>query len=89
MHTADWWATLFGTLSFLAAAWAAHVWFRASKIKLPPHTHDTWEEKGPFADALKKQSEMNAKAAFTASIAALLQGLSMGAKVIGPLIGLS
>jgi hypothetical protein len=30
MH--EWWESLFGTLSFLAAALSAHLWFKASKI---------------------------------------------------------
>lgn len=48
-----------------------------------------WEGKGPFTDALCNQSRMNANGASAAAIAALLQGLSIGVKVIGPLLGLS
>jgi hypothetical protein len=82
-------STCFGTFSFLAAAMAAHLWFRASRIKFPPHTDDPWKGKGPFADALAKQSNMNARAAFAACIAAFFQALSLVAKIIGPLIGLT
>jgi len=41
MLIADWWGTFFSTLSMLASLLAAHLWFRASKIKLPrlPETH--------------------------------------------------
>jgi hypothetical protein len=89
MTSPEWWETLFGTFSFMAALLAAHLWFRASKIKLPPHTSDSYDGKGPFADALARPGAMNANAAFAAAIAALLQALSIGSKVIGPLIGLS
>jgi hypothetical protein len=85
MDTA-WWQTLFSTFSFLAAALAAHLWFRASKVPIPSHTGDSWEGKGPFADALKKISRLNANAAFTAAVAALLQGLSIASKVVLPVI---
>ena len=77
------------TFSFMSAGLAAHLWFRASRLKLPPHTGDTWEGKGPFADALAKQSDLNSNAALAAAIAALLQALSIAAKVIGPSIGLA
>jgi hypothetical protein len=79
----DWWETFFGTFSFLAAGLAAHLWFRASKINLPPSTSDDWDGKGPFSDALAKQSRMNSHAALAATFAALFQALSMGAKVLG------
>jgi hypothetical protein len=88
MTDPEWWEALFGTLSFLSAGLAAHLWFRASKIKLPPHTGDSYEGKGPFTDALARQSAMNANAASAAAVAALLQALSIGSKVVGPLIGL-
>jgi hypothetical protein len=78
----------FGTLSFMAATLSAHLWFRASKINIPPFTGDTWEGKGPFSGALKAQSDKNASAAFVAAIAALLQALSIGATILGPYLGL-
>jgi hypothetical protein len=88
MSVIEWWETLFALLSCLTASLAAHLWFRASRLKLPSHMGDSWEGKGPFADALKRQSDMNANAAFAAAVAALFQVLSIGAKVIGPVTGL-
>ena len=81
-----WWETLFSTLSFIAAGLAAHLWSRASKVPIPSHMGNSWEGKGPFADALKKISRLNANAAFTAAVAALLQGLSIASKVVAPVI---
>jgi hypothetical protein len=72
----------------MAAALSAHLWFRASKIKLPSVTGDDYEGRGPFANALKEQSDKNANAAFVAAVAALLQALSMGVTAIGPYLGL-
>jgi hypothetical protein len=86
MH--EWWESLFGTFSFLSAGLAAHLWFRASKIALPPHTEDSWDGKGPFMDAITLQSKKNAQAAFAAVFAAFFQSLAMAARVIGPLIHL-
>ena len=83
MLIADWWGTFFSTLSMLASLLAAHLWFRASKIKLPPFTGDSYEGNGPFTDALAKQSAMNANAAFAAVFAAFFQALSIGSKVLG------
>lgn len=88
MTNLQWYSTLFGTLSFLAAGLSAHLWFRASKIVLPSATGDDWDGKGPFADALKLQSDKNAKAAFAATVAALFQALSMGFPILGPYLGL-
>lgn len=89
MRGLDWWEVLFGSLSFLAAGFSAHQWFVASRIKLPSATGDGWEGRGPFANALARQSAVNARAAYLASLAALFQALAMGAKVMGPLIGAS
>jgi hypothetical protein len=82
MSSSERWEMLFNILSFAMAALAAYLWLRASRIKLPPHTGDDWAGRGPFADALKKQSQMNARAALAASIAALFQGLSIAAKLL-------
>ena len=81
-----WWETLFSTLSFLAAALAPHLWFTASRIPIPSHTQDDWDGNGPFSDALKKISKLNANAALSAAFAALLQGLSIASKVVVPVI---
>lgn len=89
MRDADWFSTLFGTLSFMTAGWSAHLWFKASRIALPSATGDDWDGRGPFENALKSQSDMNARAAFAAAVAALLQALSMGAKVLRPYLGLN
>ena len=53
------WETLFNMISFVMAALAAYLWFKASNIQLPPHTGDSWDGCGPFADALKNQSKLN------------------------------
>ena len=84
----EWWESLFGTLSFMAAALSAHLWFRASRIKLPPSSEDNWDGKGPFSDALARQSELNARAAYAATFAAFFQALAMGWKVLGPYLRL-
>jgi len=84
----EWWEAVFGTLSFLAAAFSAHLWFKASNIKLPSATGDNWDGQGPFADALAKQSRITARAAIAAAFAALFQALAMASKIIGPLMGL-
>ncbi len=89
MRVVEWWEVLFGSLSFLAAGFSAHQWFVASRIKLPSATGDDWNGRGPFADALAKQSAINARAAYLASLAALFQALAMVAKLIGPLIAAS
>jgi len=78
----DRWVTGFSILSFALAALAAFLWFRASDVELPPHTGDSWEGKGAFADALKRQSRLNARAAMAASWAAFFQGLSIIAKLL-------
>jgi hypothetical protein len=89
MRGVEWWEVLFGSLSFLAAGLSAHQWFLASRIKLPSATGDDWEGRGPFANALARQSGINARAAYLASFAAVFQAFAMAAKVIGALIGAS
>jgi hypothetical protein len=80
----EWWETLFASLSFLAAGFSAQQWYLASRIKLPPSTDDSWDGKGPFSDALSRQSQLNARAAFIASLAAVFQAFSIAAKVGTP-----
>ena len=80
---------LFGSLSFLTAGFSAHQRFVASRIKLPLVTGHDWEGRGPFANALAKQSALNARAVYLASFAALFQALAIAAKVMGPLVGAS
>jgi hypothetical protein len=82
MSGGEGWETLFNIISFAMAALAAYLWLKASNIELPPHTGDSWEGRGAFADALKNQSKLNARAALAASVAALFQGLSIGAKLL-------
>jgi hypothetical protein len=89
MRGLEWWEALFGSLSYLAAGFSANQWFIPSRIKLPSATGDNWEGRGPFADALAKQSAVNARAAYLASLAALFQAFAMAAKVIGPIVGAS
>lgn len=78
---------IFGTLSFMAAALSAHLWFRASKIPTPPHTGDNYAGEGPFSEELRQQSSANAKAAFVAAVAALFGALAMGIKVTAAYFG--
>ena len=61
MRGAEWWEVLFGSLSFLTAGFSAHQWFVASRNKLPSLTGDDWEGRGPFANALAKQSALSAR----------------------------
>lgn len=68
---------VFNLASFAMALLAAVLWAMASWIELPPHTGDSWAGEGPFTDALKKQSRMNARAALAASAAATFQGLAI------------
>jgi hypothetical protein len=86
MRGSEWWEVVFGSFSFLTASLSAQQWFLASRIKLPSLTTVDWEGRGPFADALSKQSAINARAAFLASFAALFQALTIASKVVGSLI---
>jgi hypothetical protein len=88
MANIEWFEALFGTLSGMAAALSAHLWFRASKVKVPPFTGDSYDGKGPFTDALRSQSDANANAAFAATFAALFQVLAIGSKILSPYFGL-
>jgi hypothetical protein len=81
MFGSEWWETLFASLSFLAAGFSAHQWYLASRIKLPPSTEDSWDGNGPFSDALSRQSQLNARAAYIASLAAVFQALAVVAKI--------
>jgi hypothetical protein len=86
MFGAEWWEILFASLSFLMAGFSAHQWFVASRIKLPPATEDSWEGKGPFSDALARQSQLNARAAYIASLAAVFQALAIVSRVGSPVL---
>ena len=88
MYGAEWWETLFASLSFLTAGFSAEQWFRASRIKVPPSTEDSWDGKGPFSDALARQSQLNARAAFIASMAAVFQAMAIVSKIAAPMLGL-
>ena len=85
MFSAEWWETLFASLSFLMAAFSAHQWFIASRIKIPSATEDSWDGKGPFSDALARQSRLNARAAYIASLAAVFQAFAVVSKVGSPI----
>lgn len=75
---------LLGVASFLAAGFAAWLWGVASRVPLPPSTSNSWEGKGPFTDALRKQARLNSHAAKGAALAALFQGLSLLFEMNGP-----
>ena len=49
----------------------------------PPSTTNSWEGKGPFTDALKRQAALNSQAAVGAAIAALCQTLAVGVRSLG------
>ena len=70
-------------LSILAAAVSAWLWWRASRVPTPPSTTNSWEGKGPFTDALKRQAALNSQAAIGAAIAALCQTLAVGVRSLG------
>jgi hypothetical protein len=63
--------------AMVAAGISAWLWWRASKVPIPPATGDDWDGRGPFADALAKQSKLNARGALWAAIAVSLQGLAI------------
>jgi hypothetical protein len=81
--------TIFGTLSFTIASWAALLWFRASMIEIPPYTRqflgesadDSYGGEEEFVGALREQSRLNAKAAKFAALSAVLQGFALATGV--------
>jgi hypothetical protein len=70
-------------LAIVAAMGSAWLWVTASRVPLPPATGDSYEAKGPFADALKRQSKLNANAAVCAATAAAVQSLALLAHLFG------
>jgi hypothetical protein len=59
------------------SAAAAILWIKSSAIKLPDLDIKTWEGKGPFLDAVKRQSRWSAGAAKCAAMAAAFQALDI------------
>jgi hypothetical protein len=49
----------------------------------PPFTGDSYAGKGPFNDALKRQSKLNADAAKCAAMAAALQSMALLVRIFG------
>ena len=74
--------TVLQLISCAPAVLSAGLWYAASKVVMPPHTEDSWEGRGPFQEAIARQSRVNAQAALSASIAALFQVLSYVAIVV-------
>ena len=70
-------------LSIMAAAASAWLWWRASEMPIPPSTAVSWEGKGPFTYAPKRQAALNSQAAIGAALAALCQVLTVGARTVG------
>jgi len=64
-------------LAIIAASGSAWLWIKASRVPMPPVTDVSWEGKGPFADALRLQSKLNAQVAMCAAGAAALQALAL------------
>jgi hypothetical protein len=64
----------------IASGWLG---IEASCVPVPPFTGDSYMGEGPFADALKLQVKLNARAAMCAAAAAAFQGLSRLAHLIG------
>lgn len=73
--------------SVICAMLAALKWFEASRSKIPPHTHDSWDGNAPFSEALKRQASQNAIAAAWAAGAALLQCAALSIQAVGHLWG--
>jgi hypothetical protein len=74
--------TIFDALSILSGLAAACLWYRASIIKLPSPSEDSYKGGGPFTDALKRQSVKNAHVALATGVAVFFQALSIGANVV-------
>jgi hypothetical protein len=70
-----------------AAFTSAWPWIKASRVPIPPSTSDSWEDKGPFTEALRLQSTLNAQAAMCAASAAAFQGLSLLMRLLVDLLG--
>jgi hypothetical protein len=60
-------------LSVIAGAMSAVCWAWASRVPIPFATGDSWEGKGPFANALAKQSKLNSYGAMAACATASFQ----------------
>ncbi|HET6237308.1 MAG TPA: hypothetical protein VFE41_20465 [Acetobacteraceae bacterium] len=70
-------------LAIVTAGFSAWLWLKASRVPLPPSTSNSWDGKGPFTDALKRQSKLNADAAKCAATAAICQTLVLLAHLVG------
>jgi hypothetical protein len=60
-------------LSVIAGAVSAVCWALASRVPIPSATGDNFEGKGPFANALAKQSRLNSYGAMAACATAIFQ----------------
>ena len=74
---------IFTGLAIVAALSSAWLWVQASLVSIPPFTRDNSRGEGPFTDALKKQSKLNADAAMCAAGAAALQSVALLAHMFG------
>jgi hypothetical protein len=70
-------------LTMVAAGFSAWLWIRASRVPIPPFTGDNWRGEGPFNNALKRQSKLNADAAKCAALAAALQSMALMVHIFG------
>ena len=70
-------------LAIVAALSSAWLWVQASLVPTPPPAGDVYKGGGPFMDALKKQSKLNADAAMCAAGAAALQSVALLAHMFG------
>ena len=74
---------IFTGLAIVAALSSAWLWVQASIVPTPTPASDGFKSGGPFTDALKKQSKLNADAARCAAGAAALQSVALLAHMFG------
>jgi hypothetical protein len=71
---------IFTWLACAAAFVSGALWLRSAAVQVPEMTYESIEPEGSFAWALSKQAALNKWAAAAASVAALLQGVSLAVK---------
>jgi hypothetical protein len=64
-------------LTCLFSILAGVFWILSASVKLPSPTEQPWKGEGPFSLAVAKQSRWNARAAWSAAIAAGLQAATI------------
>jgi hypothetical protein len=64
-------------LTCLFSFFAGVFWIVSASVNLPSPTEQPWKGEGTFSLAVAKQSRWNARAAWSAAIAALLQAATI------------